>query len=394
MQDIGIFHQCGHNEKWNLDSYITDRIGDGVILSPVNMKKEKIVALNDNIKMSSFFDPQFYLPRSTHKNLNAYDFFPNTIANGYSTIDFETLSHLSAKKCIQFQLDNKFKFIIIPCIYFEDLTPNYFDIQRELYINPFLEELRMANNTTPVLLSVIVKDIQLKDEQFKNDLLNFVTSYIEIDGIYLIPEHKETYKRVRDMDYLFSLMVFIDILRSNSLYVHVGYVDIEGYLLTLADVNSISIGAYENVRGFSTKKFAEQISQQRQGPVPRIYSSKLFQWIDHRYLGALKQLYSGYDNLFFNTAYKVEMFKPEFQWHFTKPDIYKHYFISYSNQIKSLPKEYNDRYNIISTNLQTAKQEYTNIRNSGINFDDNTSGEHIDMWLTAINMYKKYKERG
>lgn len=394
MEKVGVYHQCGHNEKWNIESFLYDKVGNGMIISPVNMKKEKIVALEKDVKQNCFFDPQFYLPKSINEKLNAYEFFPNNISDGYVTVDYDEFAYKSAKLCIDFQMKNGFKYIIIPCVYFEDLTINYLDTQRELYINPFLEELNKINNKKPVLLSVIIKDIQLKDDDYKYDLLNFITSFSGIDGIYLIPQHKETYKRVRDIEYIYNLMVFIDILRNNSLFVHVGYVDIEGYLLTLAGVNSLSIGAYENVRGFAIDKFSGEKSSKRQGPTPRIYSSKLFQWIDFNYLTAMKRLYPGYENLFDDTPYKVIMFQPEFNWHFTKPEIYKHYFISYGNQIKSLPSEYNNRYNSIVSNIESAMRYFTDIQNKRIYLNDNSNGEHLSLWLTAINMFDNYKKGG
>jgi len=62
--------------------------------------------------------------------------------------------------------------------------------------------------------------------------------------------------------------------------------------LTLADVNSITVGSYENLKNFansiSIKRFEKKIENKKMnGSTPRIYSSKLLQWVDYRHLTSL-----------------------------------------------------------------------------------------------------------
>ena len=107
MKDISVYHQCGHNDVWNFDIYNEDNIGDGFILCPkMRMNKGDIITLDENIKKNSFFDPQFYQPRSDLKKLSEYDFFPNFLCDDeYNTTDFYEMSNISAEKCISFQLE-------------------------------------------------------------------------------------------------------------------------------------------------------------------------------------------------------------------------------------------------------------------------------------------------
>jgi len=37
-----VYHQCGHNTVWNIDSLESEQVGDGLIISPVNIDAEKI----------------------------------------------------------------------------------------------------------------------------------------------------------------------------------------------------------------------------------------------------------------------------------------------------------------------------------------------------------------
>ncbi|MEG6570600.1 hypothetical protein [Thermoanaerobacterium thermosaccharolyticum] len=394
MEKIEIYHQCGHNFKWNIESYEKDKVGSGLIISPVNMSKVNVDNLPAHIKANSFFDPQFYEPRSSNNKLNVYEFFPNKVANGYNSAEYEEFSNKSAELCVKYQVNQNYKYITIPTLYYEEIPNNYLKCLRELYIIPFIEQIKKIGSRKPVLLSVIVKDIQLNDKEYRDELLNFLTGFQEINGIYLIPYHRESSKRIKDIDYIYNLMVFIDILRQNGLIVHLGYTDIEGYLYSLADINSLSIGAYENVRRFGADRFRDKVlGKHPNPPTPRIYSSKLFQWIDYRYLGSLKSEYKNFEDLFDKNSYRVLMFKPEFNWHFTKPELYKHYFISYSNQICSLPSNLEDRYNLIIKNLEIAKKYYNEIDKCNILLDDDSNGSHINYWITAINRFYKYKRQ-
>ena len=391
MNNIEINHQCGHNTVWNIDSFCKDKIGDGLIFSPSDFEKEKVEKLDLKIKESSFFDPQYYLPKSDKKKLQTYNFFPNAFMNNdYSTVNYEEKAYDDAYKCVEFQKNNSFNRIIIPCVYKENFTDKYLAIQKELYIIPFVSAIEKLNVNKPVFLTLILKDNYLFDKEIREEILSFATSFQAIDGIYIIPEHVETYKRVRDEKYLFELMKFIDKLRENELLVHLGYTDIEGFILSLSDITSISIGAYENTRCFSIEKFKSNVGK-RQGPNPRVFSAKLLQNVEYTYLAPLETLYDKYDELFEDNEYKIKLFEPTFQWHFTKPEIYKYYFCEYSKLLQKLPGEYDERYQFILEKIKESMIYYKEINDSGVLLDERSNGDHLIHWTNAINMYNKYK---
>ena len=391
MNNIEIYHQCGHNTIWNIDSFCKDKIGDGLIFSPSDFEKGKVEKLDLKIKESSFFDPQYYLPKSDKKKLQTYNFFPNTFMNNdYSTVNYEEKAYDDAYKCVEFQKNNSFNRIIIPCVYKENFTDKYLAIQKELYIIPFVSAIEKLNVNKPVFLTLILKDNYLFDKEIREEILSFATSFQAIDGIYIIPEHVETYKRVRDEKYLFELMKFIDKLRENELLVHLGYTDIEGFILSLSDITSISIGAYENTRCFSIEKFKSNVGK-RQGPNPRVFSAKLLQNVEYTYLAPLETLYDKYDELFEDNEYKIKLFEPTFQWHFTKPEIYKYYFCEYSKLLQKLPGEYDERYKFILEKIKESMIYYKEINDSGVLLDERSNGDHLIHWANAINMYYKYK---
>lgn len=391
MSKLKVLHQCGHNTVWNLKSYIDEGIGDGLIFSPSDFEKEKIERLNIEIKQKSLFDPQFYLPHSDKKKFETYDFFPNTFMDSaYSTEDYEEIAFEDAYKCVEFQKNNKFSDIIIPCVYKDNFTEQYLEAQKDLYVMPFLSAIEKLGISGNIFLTIILKDNYLYDENIKKDLLSFATSFQSIDGIYIIPEHSETYKRIRDERYLFELMKFIDKLRDNELLVHLGYTDIEGFILSLSGLTSISIGTYENTRCFNIDKFKKNDGQ-RQGPNPRVFSSKLLQNVEYTYLASLETLYDKYNELFEEDEYKIKMFNPTYSWHFSKPEIYKYYLCHYTKLLKALPENYDEEYNFILEKINESMIYYKEIEESGVLFDEKSNGDHLIHWKNAITMFNKYK---
>lgn len=391
MNKVKVYHQCGHNDIWNFDSFNKDSIGEGLILAPKMQNTKKIKNFEEKIKKCSFFDPQFYYPRSKEKKFERFDFFPNVITEGYSTVNYEELCYESASKCIEFQLNENYEFIVIPTIVYEETPINYLIKIRELYIQPFISEIIKKNiKAKKVLLTVVIKDSQAENEEFLNELLNLITNYNEIDGIYLVPYFKGTGKRLNDIEYIFNLLKIINILKENDLYVHLAYTDIEGLIFTLADIDSVSIGTFENLRRFKLENFKERDPNKfNNTPNKRIYSKKLYQWIDMNYIGVLEEL-EVFEGLFEENNYVDYEKATDREWNFKNPEVYKHYLCSIYNQYKKLPIVYEERYEFLISELKKAIEINNIIDRSGILLDNNSNGDHLYKWVTAINKYHKY----
>lgn len=392
MKDISVYHQCGHNDVWNFDIYNEDNIGDGFILCPkMRMNKGDLITLDENIKKNSFFDPQFYQPRSDLKKLSEYDFFPNFLCDDeYNTTDFYEMSNISAEKCISFQLEQKYKHLIIPTVVYDETPQTYLESINQLYIEPFIKAIRGKDiEEREVLLTVVIKDSQLLDDNYTKELLNLITSYSEITGIYLVPYCKNSTKRIKDMRFIVNILKFINILKYNEMYIHVAYSDIEGLLYSLAGINSISIGTYENLRRFDLANFEERKQKGFSSPNKRIYSSRLFQWIDFNYLGILKD-FEKFDDLFEQNKYVTMKIPDDKDWHFKFPQLYKHYMMTIYNQYKCLPINYEERFNYVKGELLNAIELNNEISDFGILFNSDNDGSHLECWVTAINQFDRY----
>ncbi|MBW8010317.1 MAG: hypothetical protein FVQ83_03610 [Chloroflexi bacterium] len=392
---IEIYHQLGWRFQWNFQSHKDDGVGDGFILGPRYMAMENVVDLDLEIKQKSVFDPQFFIPGFPKGKLKSYGFFPEIFSDGFSTDDFSgDIANEAARNCVRFQLEQDFKYIIIPSRYYPGNPEKYIEMQEKLFINPFLQELSETNSSKEVFLQLLLDEGVVKDEEYSAKILNWVTSIPKIDGIYLITEFKRRSKQIKDIDFLLALLHFIHALTDiNNKALIIGYVNIELLLLSLANPTVVTLGSYENLRMFDIRKFEESSDQAIYSqPTPRIYMSSLLQMMDSRYIEVIKESQSKKNLLFDENHYQAEMFEPEFNWNFNKAQLYKHYFLSMTNQVRELSALTGiARYNYFVDMVNNAISNYEYLEEKGIIFDTNSDSTHLTAWLTAANKFAIYQ---
>lgn len=382
-----VYHQTGFRDNWNRESYLNGT-GDGLIFSPINIDADKLLGIDSNLKIYGFLDPQLYLLNEAKGTLHTYPYFPGNLKPDFSTPDLDNSNLQIAQLCVDYQLANDFKYLVIPTRYNEDNPTSYFIQSTEFFVLPFCDYVRENKIKKTILLSVIVKPIMLTDEEKRNEVLNWITSHQQVDGVYLIFENNFNSKQIKDFDYLLNILLFIRVLKENQMEVHVGFTNTEAILYSIAMPDSISIGSYENLRSFGIKRFQDVENTSMRAPNARLYSSKLFQWIDYQYIDAMKSLLPSYEDYFDDSEFKPLMFKPEFKWHFAKPEPYKHYFYVFDNQIKAIPQDQNYRIEKIKEDFRTAINLFSKIENV-VFLDDNSNGSHLPTWLNVINAYQR-----
>ena len=399
MSNIRIYHQCGFRYKWNNEVNKIDNIGDGFIISPLDMSMDILKKIDDKELENSFLDPQFY-------SLNLYK-------DNY--LSYKFLDEIDSIYDYSIQKNNiSFKYITIPTIDFDLLTieesyselydeiksesddSSYFNansiktnLLKKLILEPFTNYITESNVTKPILLTIVFNDEMAKNSELFSSILATITNNEKINGIYLIPQNNRTFKRISDINFLIKIMEFIHILRENDLEVIVGYSDIESLLYTVAGANAVTIGVYENLRKYDGLKFSDTIYKGK-GPNPRMFSSKLLQWIEYPYLSVIRDN-DKLSEYFDQNTYFEETQELGYNWHFSKPQCYKHYMLSFSNLIKSLPDDLDERYEYVDKLLENANSLFNKLSDY-VFFDDNSSGDHINKWRTALkNYYKKIK---
>ena len=141
--------------------------------------------------------------------------------------------------------------------------------------------------------------------------------------------------------------------------------------------DSITIGSYENLRMFKISRFEMSEGKSMRAPNARLYSSKLLQWLDYNYIDSMKSLVANYDSFFDDTNYKPLMlsvgeFKNQkYSWHFSKSEIYKHYFEVFYSQIKNLSSNQQERIEQLKSTIKIAIDNFTkyfNIKIVRINY--------------------------
>lgn len=324
-----IYHQCGSRYTWNLQSFCDDGAGSGLIFSPVNIEFSTLQTLDVDIRAKSFLDPQLYLPHDPKGKLSTYSYFPTNLKNDFTTSDFDSTKDLIADRCVETQMLLDLQYLVIPARYFDPAPTNELDQQYELFVQPFLKSVKTNACHKPVLLTSIITPARLLDDSSRNDYLNWVTGMDGINGVYLILPYTPAPKQIKDPEYLSEVLYLIDVLRSNKLEVHIGYTNTEGMLYSIAFPDSISFGSYENLRRFGIKRLKIQKKQPQHGPAPRLYSVNLLQWVERGYVQAMQRLYAGWNDVFADSKYKPLIFTPTYNWHFQKPELYKHFFLVY-----------------------------------------------------------------
>lgn len=387
-----IIHQLGHRYCWNFDSYQNDGVGDGFIIAPSHMERNYVERLSDEIKNTSFFDPQFFLPNTRVRKLPSYDFFPDVISSGFTTQEF-TLRHANqcAVDCLIFQNSQDFEMQIIPTRHFTGLPLNFVEQQDQLFVQPFISGLQSIHSTKPVLLQLIINENMIKNEEYSNRLLNWITHIREITGVYLIADINPRRKQLVDIDFLYRYMKFIDALKNNDLFVMLGYLNIESLLLLLADPDAVTIGSYDNLRMFKIKDFEPKDNKPIRAPSPRIYSSQLLQLIQSNYLGAIQRVANGEFDID-DSKYKVSIFEPTFNWHFHQPILYKHFFLVFSEQLRIIcALSGQERYNKINELINNSIHLNRLIEERGVTMDDDSNGSHLAPWQTVANLFSADK---
>jgi len=389
---IKIYHQVGHNANWNIDSFVEDECGDGLIFSPVHQTQDKIISLSDDIKKHSVFDPQYYLPNSQKKKLSTYPFFPEVISGGFSTIDFPLNAIESARQCINFQVEQGFEKIIIPSRYIDQMASDYFEQQEEYSILPFLKVIEEANLNVPIYITLPLTSHMIEDAGFRTKLLNWITSFPELTGVYVLTSFERQTKQIRSNTFLGAHLDFLNTLRKVGLGVIVGHTNTESLLYAIVDDITLTFGSFENTRIFSLDKFVES-DEERRGPKARIYLAGLLNWVQFSQAREImKEEPELWSKIYTPTVYADKVLASDVEPFFNQPALYKHHFKCYYEQIQEL-SDLDDiqRFEKIREWIKTAMSNHQEVIGMPLDLDIHGNGEHLQPWLDCINnYYRKY----
>ncbi|KAI1694438.1 hypothetical protein Ddc_22138 [Ditylenchus destructor] len=198
---LGLLHQVGHNSNWNVDSFQDDGNGDGLILSPLHQAKGTVENLPLATRRASLFDPQFYLPSSRKKKLLSYPFFPEQVDGGFSTATFGAHVGEVARECIEFQVEQQFRKVVVPTRFLAQMYSRYFEKQSQFTVDAFMHHA----GDLPLCLSVAITDHMIQDPDWRRHLLNWISSFPTVDEVYLMYQHERDLKQVQDPEFFARL---------------------------------------------------------------------------------------------------------------------------------------------------------------------------------------------
>lgn len=382
---LGLLHQVGHNSNWNVESFQDDGNGDGLILSPLHQAKNTVEKLPLSTRQASLFDPQFYLPSSRKKKLLSYPFFPEQVDGGFRTATFGTHVNEVARQCIDFQLEQQFRKVVVPTRFLDQMYPDYFEMQNQFTVNAFMQHA----GDQPLCLSVAATDHMIRHPAWRRYLLNWITAFPTVDEVYLMYQHERDLKQVQDAEFLREALRFFSDVLSTGLKLTVGYTNCEGLLFSAIGDLNITMGAFENTRIFSVDKFLESEGDRR-GPKARIYMPGLFNWVQFEDAKRIRDRAPGiWQRIYFPTTWADEALQRDVEPTFNQPPLYKHYFANMQMQLQTLrPMSPEQRRAFLLQQVEAAQGAYRELSLQGVQLEKHGQASHLAGWHEALRTFR------
>lgn len=243
-----LYLQLGHGMQALAQELIKLWGKGNVIISPVNLQQDKLVAFSKKIQSAGgqvLFDPQMFYPKEGHLKLQAYDYWPAegvsvTTGDGYAAINRELL-----------RINNLINStdIILPGI--------------EMAEDQFMYGLNWMNNSAsyfaqktdkPLLATLCLYPETIRNSAAIEALVEQLKA-IPVSGYYIIPHPSNNEYIVSDISWVIGLLKLLTCLKLAKKKVIVGYSNHQGLLYALANVDGIASGTYMNTRSFNPAKF-------------------------------------------------------------------------------------------------------------------------------------------
>lgn len=381
---LKLFHQVGHNASWNIDSFEKEQCGDGLILSPVHQSPGSIEKMREATLRASIFDPQFYLPSSQKPKLLQYDFFPEVITEGFSTSSFEASVKDAAKRCLEFQRNMKFRRLVVPTRFLDQMYSNYVDRQRAFTVDAFMEQI---GSEEEVCINLAVTSSMLEDEGFRTKLLSWITSYSNVSELYMIYSAPRERKQIHNKDLLVACHRLGQEMRGIGLELTWGHQNTEALLATAQGDVALSMGSFENTRIFSTDKFVAS-DDERRGPKARIYLPGLLNWLQFDQAKEIRGRFPKlWKSIYWETRHAEEALGLVLEPTFNQPQLYKHYFLCMSKEVGELKSSsIQDRIAYLKQRVAAAQSAYAEIGRT-IQLEKHGQGTHLDYWRAALEVF-------
>lgn len=315
--------------------------------------------------------------------------FSEVISSGFSTVEFHALAHQSAVECIDFQISQNFEKIVIPTRFIDQLKTNYIEQQEEYSLLPFLKVLSTKIIDKPIIVTLALTSHMIEDEGFRTKLLNWITSYPEISGVYILVSHERDTKQIQSEPFLKSYLDFLVTLKDAELEIILGHTNTESLLYSVVGNVDLTFGTFENTRIFSIDKFVV-IEEDRRGPKARIYMPHLLNWVQY---SQAKEIRASnpvlWSKVYTPTTYSEQSLATTVEPTFNQSPLYKHHFLCFSKQISELGElDQSARLDKVLQWVEIAKDNYQKIKSSGIQMENHGNNKHLIPWENSLKYFK------
>ena len=360
-----LYLQLGHGMQALAQELIRLWGKGNVVISPVNLPQEKLVAFSKKIQTAGgrvLFDPQMFYPKEGHLKLQAYDYWPTqgvsiTSGDGHVAINRELL-----------RINNLINSsdIILPGIEMAEEQFAYGLNWMKSSTSYFLQK-----TDKPLLATLCLYPETIRNPAAIETLVEQLKS-VPVSGYYIIPHPSNNEYIVSDLSWVIGLLKLITCLKLAKKKGIVGYSNHQGLLYALAHVDGIASGTYMNTRSFNPAKFKSPKDDDIKHKSTWYYLPTAFSEYKAALLDVAMQ--RGYLDLFlpqgeFRNPYSEMLFKgaQPSSTNYNETNSFKHYLHCLKVQCDMLSLDsYQETYDAYEFMLNTAENQIREFKRRGM----------------------------
>lgn len=392
---MDLYLQFGYGMMGHSEHLIKKWGGGTVVLSPRDLEVNQMVNLSKKLAKDNgtvLIDPQFYAPRANHERLISHSFWPD---DEYQTSLFNTEKVRQMLLALKNDYNDVFEtsYFILPATKISEIDEDWYN-----YNNMIVSAAGEINITQPILHTLCFSKEVLSSENQMHDALEYIETWKDIDGFYVVPEPSNNSYLIDDPNWLVNLIDFCSGVNRLGKKVVVGYCHHQHLCLALAKVDAICSGTWLNVRSFNANKFhkKEEDSASRRTTwyyCPQALSEYQIRFLDlAQRIGRLDELKT---DLGFNSAYVDPLFsgaQPSTV-NFGEKEAFRHYLQCLKIQVASSVKDsYAETRSSLKIQLETADRITAELNQAGIRGRDRDFSNVVDINHSAIDVF--HQQRG
>jgi hypothetical protein len=390
--------QVGFGGRPRVENAMQHGYADGAILSPADYKKKDSIDLAESIRGydgTVLFDPHFYIPETDRNDMATYPYFQSRGGDSFDTslVDDQSEREALCEDILSIQeSDLEVDAYIAPARFLDTFSQLKLDRWLDLS-ESFLEVAESKGESKPVFASLPIDGKQLNDDDYRDQLLNRVTS-LDPDGFYVSVKYDYNARYpLNGYSNVYSFLDLLTTLRENQYEVLVGHTHHIAHLFLGLGINAFAAGHYKNLRAFDTNRWEPSDDESFGRQVVRYYSDILLS--DIRVDPDLQYLHeSGFplEYIRINSPFESDLFDPattpeESGWAFSDQS-WDHYLwaCDYIRR-QYLQKDLDERLETAERAIQAAKLSHKRLEDAVSNMGqefDNLDSSHIGEWEVAF----------